>query len=109
VDVVAHDRPALREVLGILAVCALLLVGLARLDNEAAREYNARAQKALAEQRAAGAPQPAAPERPARAASAGPRTPSAPGSPADVLLAIMAGGGLATAAAGAVLLSRRSA
>lgn len=48
-----HDRPALREVLGILALCAVLLAGLAKMDNEAAREYQARAQKALAAQQAA--------------------------------------------------------
>jgi hypothetical protein len=45
-----HDRPALTEVLGILALCAVLLAVLAKMDNSAAREYAARAQQALREQ-----------------------------------------------------------
>ena len=48
-----HDRPALREVFGILVACAILLAVLAKLDNEAAREYQARAQKAIAARQAA--------------------------------------------------------
>jgi hypothetical protein len=53
VEVALHDRPALREVFGVLAACVLLLVVLAKMDNEAARKYAARAQHALAAQAAA--------------------------------------------------------
>jgi hypothetical protein len=53
VDLALHDRPALMEVIGIVAACALLLGLLAKMDNQAAREYQARALRALAAQEAA--------------------------------------------------------
>jgi hypothetical protein len=80
VDVALHDRPALTEVLGILVACAVVLTLLAKMDNEAAREYAARAQKALALQ-AAAAPKPeqarqvAVTDRQARTESLGARGP----------------------------------
>jgi hypothetical protein len=52
VDVALHDRPALKEVLGVLVACAVLLAVLAKLDNQAAREYQARAVRAIAAQAA---------------------------------------------------------
>ena len=52
-DVVLQDRPGLKEIIGVLAICALLLAGLAKMDNEAAREYQSRAIRALAAQQAA--------------------------------------------------------
>jgi hypothetical protein len=53
-----HDRPAFAEVLGILALCALLLVGLAKMDNSAASREAHRAQAVLAAQAAAAARKP---------------------------------------------------
>jgi hypothetical protein len=58
VDVALHDRPALKEVFGVLVACAILLALLAKMDNEAAREYTARAEKALAAQAAHPQPKP---------------------------------------------------
>ena len=114
VELAMHDRPAVKEVLGILLVCALLLVGLAKLDNEAAREYQARAEKALTEQRAAApeAEKPSSP-RPDRSIPAAPawsgRTAPDSSDGASTWLAIMIGSGLLMAASGLLLLSRRSA
>ena len=133
-----HDRPAWREVLGILVACALLLAILAKLDNQAAREYQARAQKAIAAREAAQvaaaeakAPQHRIAEVDARTESLGGRGPIAiPVGPAwtgrtkqaepppaarataqtnatPALLMAMLAAGLAMAAAGGVLLSRR--
>jgi hypothetical protein len=71
------------EVIGIVAACALLLVLLAKMDNQAAREYQARALRALAAQEAAQrTAKPTAPARPmakveARTESLGSRGPIA--------------------------------
>lgn len=74
-DVALHDRPALTEVLGILALCAVLLAVLAEMDNSAAREYAARAQRALAAA-ARVAPQPAKAVRAPAPVQVKPRTES---------------------------------
>ena len=104
-----HDRPPVMEVLGILLVCALLLVGLAKLDNEAAREYQVRAKKALAEQRTPPVAKAANP-RPDLSIPAAPawsgRTAPDPSSGASTLLAIMIAGGVVMAASGGVILAR---
>jgi hypothetical protein len=47
-----QDRPAVFEIFGILVVCAVLLTGLAKMDNSAARREASRAQIVLAEQAA---------------------------------------------------------
>jgi hypothetical protein len=44
------EFPSLAETAGILVVCAVLLVGLARLDNSAAREEATRARAVLADE-----------------------------------------------------------
>jgi hypothetical protein len=53
-----HDRPALFEVVGILALCAVLLAGLAKMDNSAARQEAQRAHAVLAARAAAEARKP---------------------------------------------------
>jgi hypothetical protein len=116
----SRERPGILEVVLVLAICGGLLMGLATLDDRAARREATRAHAVLAE-RAEVSTERAAREdmTPTRAPAVAPAGPvwgqAAPAADARrwdtdvVLMLLMGGAGLSLAGAGLRLLSRRSA